>query len=511
MEPAEVVHRLGEAAKSSALRRGRHEGWARYPAPQTLIVPMPGLRERVRDGGRRRCAPPSPPRRATTLAGRFSALGLRLARAGTRLRCSPKPLAARPGDRWALARRRDLRAWTSISAMTASRGDIKHVREINRLQLLVPLAAEALLDDNAGAACRHRSRHCQLARRQPALPRRRLGLGHRGGAARHRPRRWCSSLVGHRLSREATRQLGEILAASALLAAALSLKVLLGQQPPRRGADGRMPHRASPIGQPVRRAEAGARRRNLPPDLAGRRAGRADPDLWRLHRRDGCCSPPISAQATSAPFPAGCARPAQRLRRLHHRARRHCPSLGRRRRRPGADAGRRRDRLCRPRSRSAITGFLGRSGPAATPELRGLIFEPATEDGDRNARASPPSPHGGLSVWHGRPTGPRRALDASITARSVISPIAAHGHADALALTLSLDGQPVLVDPGTVSLRLGRRLAQLVPLHPGAQHAEPRGRAARAAMSGAFNWSHKARARLEESGERQRPVAAHEP
>src|SRR5690606_11846095 len=72
MEPAEVVHRFGEAARKRA-SRGRHEGWERYPAPAS-IVPIPGLRERLLAA--------SPEARVaiavaadTILAGRFSALG----------------------------------------------------------------------------------------------------------------------------------------------------------------------------------------------------------------------------------------------------------------------------------------------------------------------------------------------------------------------------------------------------------------------------------------------------
>ncbi|EIC23468.1 heparinase II/III family protein [Thiorhodovibrio frisius] len=74
--------------------------------------------------------------------------------------------------------------------------------------------------------------------------------------------------------------------------------------------------------------------------------------------------------------------------------------------------------------------------------------------------------------------------------------IAAHGHADALAILVTLDGKPLFVDPGTYLYHSG-----------GAWRDWFRGTRAhntvnvdgvdQSRISGPFNWSHKARARLE--------------
>jgi hypothetical protein len=56
------------------------------------------------------------------------------------------------------------------------------------------------------------------------------------------------------------------------------------------------------------------------------------------------------------------------------------------------------------------------------------------------------APHGGLVVLRDQ----RRRLTMDVGALGYLS-IAAHGHADALAVTLSIDGRDVIVDPGTAS------------------------------------------------------------
>lgn len=57
-------------------------------------------------------------------------------------------------------------------------------------------------------------------------------------------------------------------------------------------------------------------------------------------------------------------------------------------------------------------------------------------------------PDGGLTMFAGEVAGRRLRLGFDHGPLGYLS-IAAHGHADALALTLSIDGVPVLVDPGT--------------------------------------------------------------
>jgi uncharacterized heparinase superfamily protein len=69
--------------------------------------------------------------------------------------------------------------------------------------------------------------------------------------------------------------------------------------------------------------------------------------------------------------------------------------------------------------------------------------------------------------------------------------IAAHGHADALSLTLDIDGEPVLVDPGTWLYGSGgawRDWFRSTPAH----NTLNIGDKSQSIMAGAFNWSRKA-------------------
>jgi hypothetical protein len=145
---------------------------------------------------------------------------------------------------------------------------------------------------------------------------------------------------------------------------------------------------------------------------------------------------------------------------------------------------------------SAISGFLGRPSPAdIAGDFRGMIF------GTPPARLAPPSglrcfADGGLSVWRGDMAGHQLALRFDHGPLGYLS-IAAHGHADALSIALDIDGQPVVVDPGTYLYGSGgawRNWLRSTPAHNTlnlAGHSQ-------STMSGAFNWSHKANARLVE-------------
>jgi uncharacterized heparinase superfamily protein len=106
-------------------------------------------------------------------------------------------------------------------------------------------------------------------------------------------------------------------------------------------------------------------------------------------------------------------------------------------------------------------------------------------------------PDGGLSVWHGEIDGHRIDLAFDHGPLGYLS-IAAHGHADALSLVMSIDGQPVLVDPGTFAYGTDnpwRRWFRSTAAHntlniEGADQSQ---------MAGPFNWSQKAHAELLES------------
>jgi hypothetical protein len=77
--------------------------------------------------------------------------------------------------------------------------------------------------------------------------------------------------------------------------------------------------------------------------------------------------------------------------------------------------------------------------------------------------------------------------------------IAAHGHADALAVTLDVDGRPMLADPGTYLYHSGgdwRDWFRSTRAH----NTLCLGGADQSRMAGPFNWSTKARARLDDAG-----------
>ena len=89
--------------------------------------------------------------------------------------------------------------------------------------------------------------------------------------------------------------------------------------------------------------------------------------------------------------------------------------------------------------------------------------------------------------------------------------IAAHGHADALSVIVSLDGTPLLVDPGTYLYHSGgddRDWFRGTPAHNTLNIAGEN----QSIIAGPFNWSMKARSRLEEvrDGPAWRITASHD-
>ncbi|MBW6525097.1 heparinase II/III family protein [Sphingomonas sp. RHCKR47] len=75
--------------------------------------------------------------------------------------------------------------------------------------------------------------------------------------------------------------------------------------------------------------------------------------------------------------------------------------------------------------------------------------------------------------------------------------IAAHGHADALSFTLSIDGQPVFVDPGTYLYHSGHQWRDWFRNTRAHNTLSVEG-TEQSIVSGAFNWANKAQTRLEQ-------------
>lgn len=485
MEPAEVLHRLGEAARKRA-SKGRHEGWARYPAPETLPT-LPGLRHRLAgaDPAARAAIAAAA---AATLAGRFSALGRDWpARDAAELfpaslwRFDPVTTGAWPGPE-AYALDIDFRH-------DGSRGDVKYVWEINRLQFLVPLAAEVLLADDARALG---AIETALASWHAANPPFR-GVGWASGievALRAISLLVVASLAGERLSPLAQRQLGEILAASrfwlprfpsrfssannhlvAELAGAYLIELGFGAEP-----------------QAIRAALIAEIDRQILSDGSG---AEQTPTYAAFTVELALCAA-FAARAAGMPFPESFDSRISAFAGFIDSLGEPTPSLG------DDDEGRvlalGGDEPGYARSvASAVAGWLQRPGIAAAPgDLRTAIF------GAPPALSVPPADlttfsEGGLTVWRGPLAGHAATLTFDHGPIGYLS-IAAHGHADALSLTLTLDGRPVLVDPGTWLYGSGGKWRDWF-----------RGTAAHNTLSlyghnqsriaGAFNWSDKAASR----------------
>ena len=116
-------------------------------------------------------------------------------------------------------------------------------------------------------------------------------------------------------------------------------------------------------------------------------------------------------------------------------------------------------------------------------------------------RASPVPPAGvstfaagGYTIIREQPAGRERLLVFDHGPLGYLS-IAAHGHADALAVWLHLDGQPVLVDAGTYLYHAGREWRSHFRSTP-AHNTLSIGGGDSSIVSGPFNWSHKANAEL---------------
>jgi len=502
MEPAEILHRLGERRRKLVSRR-RDQGWARYSAAPLRAV-FPSLADSVRAAGpaqRQAIAAAA----ASALAGRFSALGVDWpARAAGDLypaalwRLDPVTGGAWP-DAATYAFDIDFRA-------EGQRGDVKYVWEANRLQFLVPLAAQAVLGDDGAALKAIEAAIASWHAANPPFG----GVGWASGievAVRSIGLIAVHSLVGARLSDHTIGQLGEILAASAYwlprfpsrfssannhLVAELAGEYLIGLA----------------LGRPDDTARAGLIAeidRQILPDGAGAE----QTPSYAAFTAELALLCAKAAAAAGAPFPSG-----YEARLLAFAG--FVAALGRPTPRLGDDDEGRLVTLGAafeadyPASvAAAIAGLYGKPGPPpAGDDFRTLIFGPPAADMER-PKGLIQFMAGGLSVWHGQLAGRKVRLTFDHGPLGYLS-IAAHGHADALSLTLDIDGVPVLVDPGTYLYASGGRWRDWFRSTPAHNTLNLEG-ASQSLMSGPFNWSHKARATLAEAmADPLRLVARHD-
>lgn len=484
MEPAEVAHRLVEKGRKLASRRS-HQGWSGYGSAALRPV-FPDLARRVREA--------SPAQRqaivATTaelLAGRYAALGRQWPpRAGGSLF---------PPDLWRLDPvtqtlwpDHDTYAFDIDFRHDGTRGDVKYVWEINRLQFLPALAAHYLLHDDEASLAAIEAALASWHEANPPF----------GGVA------WASGIevalrcisillvldmVGDRLSETTRHSAGQILSASAFwlprfpsrfssannhLVAELAGEYLVGLA---------LGHH---VDQPWQHLLAELDKQILPDG-----SGAEQTPTYAAFTAELVLLSALAARATAMPMPQPA---AQRLAAFAD----FIGWLG-----VGAGFGDNDEGRVLALSHeadysgsvaSAIAGFAGRSSPVEpADDFRGLIL------GTPPSALPQPSglqcfAAGGLSVWRGE------MADRQVTLRFDHGPlgylsIAAHGHADALSVALDIDAQPVLVDPGTYLYGSGGAWREWFRSTPAHNTLNLEGQS-QSTMSGAFNWSHKASARL---------------
>jgi hypothetical protein len=514
MGPAEIGHRLVEKARQRRSRE-RHEGWARYPAPALHPV-FPGLADRVRgaDAAQREALRSAAER---TLAGRFSALGRDWPARDPKNLFPPELWRLDPvsGQSWPGA---DAYSFAIDFRAPKGFGDVKYVWEINRLQFLPPLAAWLALEGDTRAADAIAAAIQSWHAANPPF----RGLGWAAGievALRAISLILTLDLAGDRIPVETRQLAGEILAASAFwlprfpskfssannhrvaeLAGECLIARALGRDPAaaEQALEAEIALQILPDGAPAEQSPtygaftaelalvaAVARGKPISGLLANRLAAFADYVNWL-----GPVTPAVGDNDEGYVIADGTF-----LDQLSPSAQDEGEAV----QVASADY---------PRAISAaIAGALGRPGPAPVPgDFRTLLL--ATRTIETLPAPNPPvqltSPQGlktfaegGLSVWHGQLA--NRAVDLVFDHGPLgYLSIAAHGHADALSVLLSLDGRAVLVDPGTFLYGSGgiwRDWFRGTPAHNTLNLAGQN----QSRIAGPFNWAHKARSELLEA------------
>lgn len=144
----------------------------------------------------------------------------------------------------------------------------------------------------------------------------------------------------------------------------------------------------------------------------------------------------------------------------------------------------------------AICAFTNRLAPPMSPrspELRDALFGPLME-GRRPEEGLRTLPIGGYSIVSERRGGRLMKLVMDHGPLGFLS-IAAHGHADANSFVLSLDEQPVIVDPGTYLYHSGGRWRDWFRGTPAHNTLNIAG-VNQSVITGPFNWGRKAKANL---------------
>jgi hypothetical protein len=484
MEPAEVAHRLVEKARK-LVSKERHQGWSGAGNP-TLHPVFPSVPARVL------AASPAQRQAIATaasdlLAGHYAALG--------RQWPARDPNALFLPELWRLDPVTET-LWPDHSAYAfdidfrhdGSRGDVKYVWEINRLQFLPVLAAHHLLERDKASLDAIEATLVSWHAANPPYG----GVGWASGievALRAISIILTLDILGDGLSHTFRQKAGEILSASAFwlprfpsrfssannhLVAELAGEYLIALS---------LGHAA---GKPWQQLLAELDKQILPDG-----SGAEQTPTYAAFTAELVLLSALAAREAGTPLP----QPAgHRLAAFAD----FIAWLG-----AGAEFGDNDEGRVVTLAReadyassvaAAIAGFLDAPSPVAAPDdFRGLVFG-TPSDALPQPSGLQTFTDGGLSVWRGDLAGRQVALRFDHGPLGYLS-IAAHGHADALSIALDLDGQPVLVDPGTYLYGSGgawREWFRSTPAHNTLNFAGQ----SQSTMSGAFNWSHKANAHL---------------
>lgn len=497
MSPPEIAHRFVEQAKKSQSRK-MTEGWRCFASGALTAVPMlPGLAESV-DAAPAALREDAARAAAGFISGNFTALGVTWPTfTMTDAQSSIWHLDPVTGRHWPSDRYCFDVSYRGATEM----GDVKYAWEFSRLQFLQPLALDARLSGNVESlAFVERAIASWHASNIPFK-----GIGWSSGielGLRVISLLVVTSLVGDRLSISTRQRIEEILRSHAywisrypsrfssannhLIAEAAALYLIGTTCPFVKNAERLKMHAEAVL---VREAQL----QILADGVAAEQSptyGALTSELLLLcsfvAKRRGASMPDIVARrlAAFAEWIFWLAEPSGIVPAIGDDDEGRVLTLGQDE--PGYATS----------VAAAIAGFTGHGDrvPPYTPTLRNTLAPPVVPA---------PAPTGTRRFPQGGYTVHRVAASICPAATLVIDhaplgylAIAAHGHADALSFTLAVDGKPLFVDPGTYLYHSGYQWRDWFRNTRAHNTVSVEG-AEQSIISGAFNWSHKARTRLD--------------
>lgn len=499
MAAGEVAHRIAEKAKKN-LARNRLEGWQQHDRGSGPLPALTGLAERV-------AAAPPKLRAAIaaaaeeTLSGKFSALGVNWPQR-TQDDLFPESLWRLDPVSGGLWPGTDAYCFDIAYRHERKLGDIKYVWEINRLQFFQALAAQVLLTGDRRALAAIESALSSWFNSNPPF----RGVAWNSSielALRSISLLMVTSLCGQALSLRTARQIRTMLNAHAFwLARYRSLFSSANNHLVAESAGLFLIALAMPDMPDAALLES--RERIILADELDKQI-LADGVAAEQSPSYGAFTTELVLLAALAARHAGRPLPSHLDQRFEAFARYiawlsdahgNVPAIG------DDDEGRviaqgGREEHYPASVAAAIAGFLGMPAFGPRPheaQLRDAVFETPAVSGPL-ASGIKSFPQGGYTVLRGNHAGRDTVLLIDHGRLGYLS-IAAHGHADALAILMSLDGQPLLVDSGTYLYHSGGAWRDWFRSSR-AHNTLTLAGTCQSTMSGPFNWSHKANARLD--------------